>query len=279
MGKSNMATTREQGSASRLAGSDNADIELGAEGAFVARRRRGAAAPKAAHTERNQGERGHQKVQPGRYNMSMAPHGPNARWFEQQVCNLKDAAHAIAHKITGQREAAEDAVQEANIAAWRGFELFHVGTNFRAWYLKIVIRKALNIARRRPPEVPLLEHDLLDEQPNPEDQVLAKADQVMAWDVLEELRVVRPVDYDIFKRHFQGENYAEIACTWGQHENAVSRRTSRTHTLLADRINQLLCEPTAESVIQPDQRQQEWLESRLHRGDHKQLDPITGEWI
>jgi RNA polymerase sigma-70 factor (ECF subfamily) len=53
---------------------------------------------------------------------------------------------------------AEDLVQEAALLAWRGFERFEPGTNFRAWFLRILTN--LNYSRvrrasRRPQQVTL----------------------------------------------------------------------------------------------------------------------------
>jgi len=50
-----------------------------------------------------------------------------------------DAMLRVARRMTGNAHAAEDAVQETLLSAWRSFHLFERGTNCKAWLFKILL--------------------------------------------------------------------------------------------------------------------------------------------
>ena len=57
----------------------------------------------------------------------------------------------MARRLTWNREAAEDLVQDAMLAAWRGFSQFRAGTNARAWLFRILINLFHARGRRAKP--------------------------------------------------------------------------------------------------------------------------------
>lgn len=58
--------------------------------------------------------------------------------FEAQLEAVLPRAYAAARHLTGDPADAEDLVQEAALLAWKGFATFTVGTNFKAWFLRIL---------------------------------------------------------------------------------------------------------------------------------------------
>jgi len=51
---------------------------------------------------------------------------------------LLGAAYRLAANLVADRAEAEDVVQEASLLAFRAFDSFEPGTNFRAWFFRIV---------------------------------------------------------------------------------------------------------------------------------------------
>lgn len=68
----------------------------------------------------------------------------------------------VARRLTSERDAAEDLVQETMLAAWRGFHQFRSGTNARAWLFRILINAVHGRGRKlraTPAMSPIVEHD------------------------------------------------------------------------------------------------------------------------
>lgn len=59
--------------------------------------------------------------------------------FEGLLVPILSMAYGTAVRLTGNRTEAEDLIQDASLLAFRGFDSFERGTNFKAWYFKILI--------------------------------------------------------------------------------------------------------------------------------------------
>jgi RNA polymerase sigma-70 factor (ECF subfamily) len=68
--------------------------------------------------------------------------------FENMLNPLTHVLHAAALQRHGDRALAEDLVQETCLYAWKNFDHFNLGTNFRAWVLKILFNLASNELRK-----------------------------------------------------------------------------------------------------------------------------------
>ena len=55
----------------------------------------------------------------------------------------------VAHRITGNEEDGEDALQEAFISAFRNLDKYRADATFGAWLKRIVVNKAINIVKRK----------------------------------------------------------------------------------------------------------------------------------
>lgn len=62
----------------------------------------------------------------------------SAHEFEALLAGTVDTAYGIAYRLTRSRDDAEDLVQESALQAFRGFHQFQAGTNFKAWFLRIL---------------------------------------------------------------------------------------------------------------------------------------------
>ena len=61
-------------------------------------------------------------------------------------------AYATALRLTRNPSDAEDLVQDAALLAFRGFKTFEHGTNFRAWFLRVLMNAFLSAKRKHRPE-------------------------------------------------------------------------------------------------------------------------------
>ncbi|MDQ3995993.1 MAG: sigma-70 family RNA polymerase sigma factor [Gemmatimonadota bacterium] len=68
--------------------------------------------------------------------------------FDMLIRNVLGPAFGTALRMTGNRQDAEDLVQEASLAAYRGFVTFQPGTNFKAWFFRIMMNCYLTSRRR-----------------------------------------------------------------------------------------------------------------------------------
>ena len=79
--------------------------------------------------------------------------------FEKLLSPILGAAYGTALHMTRNRDEAEDLVQEAAILAYRAIDSFERGTNFKAWFFRILINRFRNEYRKkkREPEVGTLD--------------------------------------------------------------------------------------------------------------------------
>jgi len=77
--------------------------------------------------------------------------------FEELAQGQLDALYASAMRLTRNARDAEDLVQDAVLRAYRFFDKFERGTNFRAWLFKILTNTFINRYRRSVKERTLVE--------------------------------------------------------------------------------------------------------------------------
>lgn len=176
--------------------------------------------------------------------------------FEQQLTPLLAPAYRAAVSLAGDRAEAEDVVQEAALLAFRAYDQFEPGTNFRAWFFRIVMNccYARHRQRRRRPQtvefddVPdLYLYDMTQQSgqyadtANPAAAVLGKmgVDQILqAIDALpEEYRQVAAL---YFVEEF---TYEEIATALDCPVGTVRSRLHRGRKLLQKALWDLAREP------------------------------------
>ena len=68
--------------------------------------------------------------------------------FESLFSPLANTAFGVAVRFTGNRADAEDLIQEAALLAFRAFDSFELGTNFKAWFFKILTNCYFSKRRR-----------------------------------------------------------------------------------------------------------------------------------
>ncbi len=95
--------------------------------------------------------------------MSRAQHG-DPRAFEQLVRRYQQSMYAVALRILSDGDEAEDAAQNAFIAAWRRLPEFRLESKFSSWMYRIVTNQALNQARARKRQARPVETEHLEPQ-------------------------------------------------------------------------------------------------------------------
>jgi RNA polymerase sigma-70 factor (ECF subfamily) len=70
--------------------------------------------------------------------------GDARREFEDLLTPLLDALYGAALRMTRNREDAEDLVQDTVLKAYRFFDRFERGTNFKAWILRVMTNLHIN---------------------------------------------------------------------------------------------------------------------------------------
>src|SRR5262245_5692706 len=69
--------------------------------------------------------------------------------FEHEAMQHLDALYRTALRMTRNPSDAEDLVQDALVRAYRFYDRFEPGTNFRAWLFKILTNTYINNYRRK----------------------------------------------------------------------------------------------------------------------------------
>src|SRR5688572_20152072 len=69
--------------------------------------------------------------------------------FESCLAPILTSVYGTALHLTRHRDDAEDLVQEAALQAFRAFDRFQEGTNFKAWFFRILTNLFINAYRKR----------------------------------------------------------------------------------------------------------------------------------
>jgi RNA polymerase sigma-70 factor (ECF subfamily) len=83
--------------------------------------------------------------------------------FETLLEDVMEGAYRLGLRLTGNRDDAMDLVQDAAVQAYRGFGGFERGSNFRAWFYRIVANRFYRLAQRKKP--PTTVYDEAEEEP------------------------------------------------------------------------------------------------------------------
>jgi RNA polymerase sigma factor (sigma-70 family) len=153
---------------------------------------------------------------------------PNERArFEFLVVPHFAAAYNLARWLTGNDQDAEDVVQDSYLRAYRFFDGFHGGDG-RSWILAIVRNACytwLQQNRRKPLALEDETLEVPDTKPNPEALHLARIDQQLLRQAIEEL----PAEFReaIILRELEGLSYKEIGAITGVPIGTVMSRLAR----------------------------------------------------
>lgn len=161
--------------------------------------------------------------------------------FNQLVELYQDYLYATTVRVVRDRDAAEDAVQEAFFSAYRNLDRFS-GTSFRAWLTRIAINAARDVLRKRKrrPSEPYPEWEDDSWQPpapaaeNPEQVSMAaqqRAAIARAMAAIGDDQRTAIVLYDV-----EGYGYGEIAAMTGVSVGTVKSRIHRGRLALREQL-------------------------------------------
>ena len=154
-----------------------------------------------------------------------------------------DGLYASALRLTHHERDAEDLVQDAFMRAYRFFDKFQRGTNFRAWLFKILTNTFINKYRRNVKERTfsddseresvngqLFSSDTTEQAANPEDHLI---ERMLSDDVLKAIDTL-PIDFRlvVILADLQEFSYREIADILDVPVGTVMSRLFRGRKLL-----------------------------------------------
>ena len=169
----------------------------------------------------------------------MADDQRNAEAFAALALPLLAQLYNFAYWLTGNRDEAEDLVQETYAKALKGFSSFALGTNFRAWMYRILRNTFLTSRTGLKAIVSFDDEENEVPEPasadNPESLLLARRDSEQIRVALEQLAV--PQREIILLCDVEELSYKEIAETLGVPIGTVMSRLSRARQALRELLS------------------------------------------
>lgn len=168
--------------------------------------------------------------------MSAAVRGDRAA-FELLVCRHTPRMYRVALRVVGVPADAEDVVQDAWIAAWRGLPGYRADAAPATWLYRVVTSTALGHLRRRRPTVHLDQADsahMVDAHPGPEAVAVRAEDAAVVHRALTRLEPSQRAV--LVLREFEGLSYEEVAQVLDTTVAAVRSRLHRGRAALHDRL-------------------------------------------
>lgn len=164
--------------------------------------------------------------------------GGDREAFGELVARHQDRAFNLAYRLTGSRDDAADAVQEAFLKAYRAMPAFRQESSFYTWLFRIVVNEVRSRRRSQAARPPAFS---LDERREP-----ARLHRSAAPDPSEEAslaerkgiveQALQSLDLDaraiIVLRDIEGRDYAQIAGALGCAKGTVKSRLHRARMAL-----------------------------------------------
>ena len=157
--------------------------------------------------------------------------------FEQLVQPHLGTAFRTAFLLIQDYHLAQDAVQEALWEAYQSLYRFdeRKGTSFRAWFMKIVTHRALNLVRRKKPTTEI-NPDSMGGAPSPLESVLQQETEQQIWRAIQ---TMKPVHRSAVVLYYYGDfSIAEIAKMLGVFEGTVKSRLHKARQQIGERMNE-----------------------------------------
>lgn len=184
--------------------------------------------------------------------------------FESLLAAVLDVAYGVAYRLTRSRDDAEDLVQDTALQAYKSFHQFQPGTNFKAWFMRILTHAffAQYRKRKRQPQVTSLEDaeplhllwksaalGLFEQHKDPAAFVMSKMGEEQVSEAMlalpEEFRLVCVLYF------MQDASYQEIAESLDCPVGTVRSRLHRGRRLLQESLWQVAQEHGIVAALAP----------------------------
>jgi RNA polymerase sigma-70 factor, ECF subfamily len=158
----------------------------------------------------------------------------DTRAFEVLVRRYQRQLYRLAVRMLGNRSDAEDAVQDAFVAAWRRLSGFRGDAAFSSWMYRIVINRCLKLLRARRPALSL--DDVSDHPTSDRDCPEHRAESHDRAAALHRALQDLPADQRVcwLLRDLHGLSYDDIAVIVGTSPDSVRGRLYRARRTLAE---------------------------------------------
>jgi RNA polymerase sigma-70 factor, ECF subfamily len=156
---------------------------------------------------------------------------------------------ALAYRVMGNQDDADEVVQETFLRAYRNLGRFEQRANFGTWIYRIAMNCALDLKEKRKPELGAMQ---VSEDPEPgehEVQLSSKApgqDQLVFGaqvkeKVAEAMKLLSKTERAAFvMRHLEGKSIDEIASVLGQKPNATKNSIFRAVQKMRQQLEPLV---------------------------------------
>jgi RNA polymerase sigma-70 factor (ECF subfamily) len=156
--------------------------------------------------------------------------------FEQVYRRFERPAFTLALRLTGQRESAQEVLQDGMLKAFERIDQFRGEAPFWGWLRQLVVNEALMHVRRRNrfDHTPVDDNSLADPTPAPWRHADAQALERALAELPDTARAV------LWLYHVEGYTHVEIAAQFGRSESfsksQLARGTRRLRELLAPEV-------------------------------------------
>lgn len=160
----------------------------------------------------------------------------NDRQSQQQLYELYcDAMFNTAVRMLGNAAEAEDVLQEAFLAAFRGIEMFEGKSTFGAWLKRIVINKCVDHLKKN--RLQLVEMETYDTATEVSDDWDEKEGKVSVQEIHQELKGLPDKCRAVFNLYMlEGYDHEEIGEIMNISKSTSKSQLHRARQLLRDRL-------------------------------------------
>lgn len=152
--------------------------------------------------------------------------------FEQLYRRFERPAFTLALRLTGQRDLAQEVLQDGMLKAFERIDQFRGEAPFWGWLRQLVVNEALMHLRRRGrfDHSPLDDHALADSTPAPWRHADAQALERAIADLPDTARAV------LWLYHVEGYTHVEIAAQFGRSVSFSKSQLARATQRLRERL-------------------------------------------